>query len=57
LGFGDQCKLRGVAGPTTWFQMDEANLRGHLDMTMPNLDSLDDSLHPTDWDSDSHGGS
>jgi hypothetical protein len=52
---GDQRKRRVVSLLTIWFQIDEARLRGYLDMTMPNLDGLDDSFNPIDWDSDSHG--
>jgi hypothetical protein len=50
---GVQRKLRVVSLPATWFQIDAANLRGHLDMMMPNFNCFDHSFPPIDLNSGS----
>ncbi len=44
MGLSVQRNLRVVSLPATWFQIDAANLRGHLDVTMPDIDRLDYSF-------------
>jgi hypothetical protein len=48
-GFGFQRK-RAVSLTRNGFQIDAANLRGHLDGTMPNLNCFDYFILPIDLD-------
>jgi hypothetical protein len=53
---GDQHKLRAVCLAATWSracQIDAATLRGHLGMTMPNLNCFGHRFSPIDLDSGS----